>query len=187
MSFHEISIAVRAENRASYAFRAIAMDVVHLGYSFGLLDSQTGRVISGVMSFVHIMVSLKAILATTTAAQTAQNAATATHTGLLGGSITAIGSKIAALLGLSSATGVATGATWSFNAAQAAKIVLLTMGVGTVVVAAAAMAALAMQTQNAANAMRDYSSAAGEAVGYTRGVSRAGEEESALLRRGVGD
>ena len=186
MSFHEISIAVRAENRASYAFRAIAMDVVHLGYSFGLLDSQTGRIISGIMSLVHLVISLNAVLTTATTVQTAQNAAEATHTGLLTGSITAIGSKIAALLGLSSATGVATGATWSFNAAQAAKIVLLTMGVGTIVVAAAAMAALAMQTQNAANAMRDYSSAAGEVAGYTRGVSRAGEE-SALLRQGVTD
>jgi len=229
MSFHEISIAVRAENRASYAFRAIAMDVVHLGYSFGMLDSQTGRVISGIMSAVHLFLSLKAVLTTTTVAQTAHNVAagsgaaiqttlagattgatiahgglvtvilTATGTqaafnaslavghGFLYSAVVAIGAKIAALLGLTAATGAATGATMAFNVALAFKVGLLTLGVGVVIAAAAAMSILAMQTRAATDAMRGYSSAAGEAIGSTRGVSRAGEEEAALRRRGVTD
>jgi len=213
LSFHEISIAVRAENRASYAFRAIAMDVVHLGYSFGMLDSQTGRVISGIMSAVHLFLSLKAVLTTTTAAQTAHNVAAGsgavvqtTLTGALAGStvaqtaqnvatgfgvglfkaaVVAIGAKVMALLGLTTATGVATGATMAFNVALAFKVGLLTLGVGVAIAAAAAMSILALQTSMAANAMRDYSSAAGEAYGQSRSISRAGEEETALLRRGV--
>ena len=71
MSFHEISIAVRAENRASYAFRTIAMDAIHLAYSFGALDSQTGRMLTGIMTAVHLFISLKAALGTTTIAQIA--------------------------------------------------------------------------------------------------------------------
>jgi len=214
LSFHEISIAVRAENRASYAFRAIAMDVVHLGYSFGLLDSQTGRVISGIMSTVHLFLSLKAVLTTATAAQTANNVAvgsgavahggltaailTATGTqvafnasiaaghGFMYSAIAAIGAKIMALIGYTGATSVATGATMAFNVALAFKVGLMTLGVGIIIAAASAMAILAMQTSAAANAMRDYGSAASGAYGSTRGISRAGEE-SDLLRRGVTD
>jgi hypothetical protein len=101
--------------------------------------------------------------------------------------VVAIGAKIAALLGLTAATGVATGATMAFNVALAFKVGLLTMGVGVIIAAAAAMSILALQTSMAASAMRGYSSAAGEAIGSSRGISRAGEDEAALLRRGVGD
>jgi len=214
MSFHEISIAVRAENRASYAFRAIAMDVVHLGYSFGLLDSQTGRIISGIMSAVHLITSLNAIIKTTTVTQTAHNvavgsgavaqttltgatlgsataqgifnAAVATGHGWLYSAVAAIGAKIMALTGLTAATGVATGATMAFNVALAFKVGLLTLGVGVIIATAAAMSILALQTRAATDAMRGYSSAAAGTVGYSRGIARAGEEES-LLRQGVID
>jgi len=181
MSFHEISIAVRAENRASYAFRAIAMDVVHLGYSFGLLDSQAGRVISGIMSAIHVMTSLKAVIASTTTVQTAQNVATATHTGLLSGAVTALGAKVAALLGLTTATNTATGATMAFNVALAFKVGLLTLGVGVIIAAAAAMSILASQTRVATEASKEYYMVS------SRGVRRMGEEESELLRQGVID
>jgi hypothetical protein len=44
--------------------------------SFGALDSQTGRTVMQIFSVVRLMTSLKAILATTTVAQTAHNVAT---------------------------------------------------------------------------------------------------------------
>ena len=212
MSFHEISIAVRAENRASYAFRAIAMDVVHLGYSFGLLDSQTGRVIGGIMSAVHLFLSLKAVLTTTTIAQTAhnvavgsgaviqttltgsivgatvaqtsQNIATATHVGLITSAITALGAKVIALLGFSAATAAATGTVMGFNISLAFTVGLLTLGVGVAIALASAMALVAAQ----ANAVASATRSANESIsGFSRGVTRAGEDEAALLRRGVGD
>ena len=210
MSFHEISIAVRAENRASYAFRAIAMDVVHLGYSFGMLDSQTGRVISGIMSAVHLFLSLKAVLATATAtqmahnvavgtgatvqttltgaivgstvAQGAQNVATTSFISLLTGAITALGAKVIALGSYIATTIGATSATMAFNVALAFKVGLLTLGVGVIIATAAAMALLAAQTNAVASAMH---SAGAAAEGYTRGIQRAGEGNEALLRRGV--
>lgn len=181
MSFHEMVVTVRAVNRASHEFSRISADAVtiearirsvaatvaglgaggvavaHLAHQFGILNDQQTRVVSSVMSVVTVT---GAFLRTSWGMTIAQ--------------------KIYAI-----ATGVATGATWAFNAALAAKIVLLTLGVGTIVVVAAAMAALAMQTQAATGAMRDYNAVAGEAVGHVRGIGRAGEEESALLRRGV--
>ena len=174
-------VTVRAVNRASHEFSRISADAVsmearirsvaatvaglgaggvavaHLAHQFGILNDQQARVVSSAMSVVTV---IGMFLRTSWGMTIAQ--------------------KIYTI-----ATGVATGATWAFNAALAAKIVLLTLGVGAIVVAAAAMAALAMQTQTAAGAMREYNAVAGEAVGHARGISRVGEEESALLRRGV--
>jgi len=181
MSFHEMVVTVRAVNRASHEFSRISADAVsmearirsiaatiaglgaggiavaHLAHQFGILNDQQARVVSSAMSVVTVMGMFLR-----------------TSWGM------AIAQKIYAIV-----TGVATGATWAFNAALAAKIVLLTLGVGAIVVAAAAMAALAMQTQAAAGAMREYNAVAAETVGYARGIGHAGEEETALLRRGV--
>jgi len=55
------------------AFRSIASDVLHLGYAMGALDSQTGRLVSGIISAVRLFTSLKAVLATSTMAQQAHN------------------------------------------------------------------------------------------------------------------
>jgi len=147
LSFHEISIAVRAENRASYAFRTIIMDAVHLAYSFGALDSQTGKMITGIMTAVHLFISLRAALETTTVAQIAHNIAT--H-----------------------ATAIAT---WVLNAALAMKIALLTLGVGLIVATAAYMAWLASTTRDAASAQAEYNAELAKAP--SRSIRRAGEEE----------
>lgn len=181
MSFHEMVVTVRAVNRASHEFSRISADAVsmeariravastvaglgasgvavaNLAHQFGILSDQQTRMVSSAMSVVTVIGMFLR-----------------TSWGM------AIAQKIYAI-----ATGVATGATWAFNAALAAKIVLLTLGVGAVVVAAAAMAALAMQTQAAAGAMREYNAMAGEATNRARDIGRAGEEEAALLRRGV--
>jgi len=155
VSFHEISIAVRAENRASYALRSVVHDVLHVGMAFGLFDSQLGKTVGAVMSTIHLMTSLRAVLATTGAAQIAQ----------------AVSTKIAAM------------ATWALNAALAMKIALLTLGIGLVVAAAAYMAWLASTTRDAAAAQAEYNAELVRAPSHVRGIRRAGEEE--YYRRGV--
>jgi len=147
VSFHEVSIAIRAENHASYAFRSIVHDVLHLGTAFGLFDSQVGKVVSGVMASVHLFTSLRAALGTATVAQLAQTVST----------------KIAAI------------ATWALNAALAMKIALLTLGVGLIVATAAYMAWLASTTRDAAAAQAEYNAEVARAP--SRSVRRAGEEE----------
>lgn len=155
MSFHEISIAVRAENRASYAFRSIVHDVLHLGSAFGLFDSQVGKTVGAVMSTIHLFTSLRAVLATTTPAQIAQ----------------AVSAKVAAA------------ATWALNAALAMKIALLTLGVGLIVATAAYMSWLASSTREAAAAQAEYNAELDRTPVNARSVRRAGEEE--YYRRGV--
>jgi len=148
MSFHEISVAVRAENRASYAFRMIAMDAVHLAYSFGALDSQTGRMLTGVMTAVHLFTSLKAVLGTTAVAQIAQTVS----------------------------TNAAAAATWILNSALAMKIALLTLGVGLIAASAAYMSWLASTTRDAASAQAEYNAELAKAPS-PRSIRRTGEEE----------
>jgi len=147
LSFHEISIAVRAENRASYAFRSIIMDAVHLAYSFGALDSQTGRMITGIMTAIHLFTSLKAALGTTTVAQIAHTASTY----------------------------ITAAATWVLNSALAMKIALLTLGVGLIIATAAYMAWLASSTRDAAAAQAEYNAEVARTP--FRSIRRAGEEE----------
>ena len=148
MSFHEISVAVRAENRASYAFRMIAMDAVHLAYSFGALDSQTGRMLTGVMTAVHLFTSLRAVLGTTAVAQIAQTVS----------------------------TNAAAAATWILNSALAMKVALLTLGVGVIAVSAAYMSWLASTTRDAASAQAEYNTELAKAPS-PRSIRRTGEEE----------
>jgi len=183
MSFHEISIAVRAENRASATFRGLALDIANLGAAFGVLSNEQVKLVSIFFTIIRVAQSSSVILKSLTASQTALNAATAAgvtvQTTLTGATVAHQGS----LWGLIKAKIAATVATWGFNAATAAKITLLTLGAGAVVVAAAAMAALAMQTRAAASAVRDYNTAVAETPSYSRTIRRAGEED--LRRRGI--
>ncbi len=156
MSFHEISIAVRAENQASYAIRAIASDAVHLAYSFGALDTQTGRMLTGIISAVHLFSSLRGVLTTTSLANVA-------HT---------VSSQ------------AATAATWLLNSALAMKIALLTLGVGLIAATAAYMAWLASSTRDAANAQADYNAEVARTPTSLRPIRRSGED-AAFYRRGV--
>lgn len=155
MSFHEISIAVRAENRASATFRGLALDIANLGAHFGILSNEQVKAVSVMFTVIRVMNTVRTIAKTGAAAQ----------------------------LVYAGSTKIAAAATWILNASLAAKITLLTLGAGAVVVAAAAMAALAMQTRAAASAMREYNTAASEVPAHTRSVSRAGEED--LRRRGI--
>ena len=156
MSFHEISIAVRAENRASYAFRTIASDAIHLAYSFGALDTQTGRMLTGIMSAVHLFTSLRGVLTATSVANVAHS----------------VSSQAAAA------------ATWLLNSALAMKIALLTLGVGLIAAPAAYMAWLASTTRDAASAQVEYNAELGRTPSSSRTIRRSGDEES-YYRRGV--
>lgn len=155
MSFHEISIAVRAENRASATFRGLALDIANLGAAFGVFSNEQVKAVSIMFTAIRVINTMRAIAKTGAVAQL----------------VYAGSSKVAAA------------ATWILNASLAAKITLLTLGAGAVVVAAAAMAALAMQTRAATSAMQDYNTTAAEIPHHTRSIRRAGEED--LRRRGI--
>jgi len=182
MAFHEIGVAVRAENRASAVFRTISYDVVQLGMAFGVLDTRTGRTIMQMFTVVRLFTSLKAIVTTVTAAQTVHNVAmghgVATQTTLTG----ATAAHQASLFGLIKAKIAATMATWGLNAALAMKIALLTLGVGLIVATAAYMSWLASTTRDAASAQAEYNAELARTP--TRAIRRAGEEEI-MYRRGV--
>lgn len=156
MSFHEISIAVRAENRTSYAVRTIASDAIHLAYSFGALDSQAGRMLTGIISAVHFFSSLRGVLTATSITNVA-------HT---------VSSHAAAA------------ATWLLNSALAMKIALLTLGIGLIGATAAYMAWLASTTRDAANAQADYNAELARTPVGSRSIRRSGEDET-YHRRGV--
>jgi hypothetical protein len=158
------------------------MDVVHLGYSFGMLDSQTGRMVSGIMSAVHLFLSLKAVLTTTTVAQEAQNVATGTHVALQGAAIGGTITHTISLMAHAVASGVAAAATWFFNAGLAMQVSLLTLGVGLIAVTAGYMLYLAAATRAAASAHSDYNAEVARTP--YRSIRRAGEEES-LRSRGI--
>ena len=207
----EISIAVRAENRASSVFRTISSDVLSLGMAFGALDSQTGRTVMQVFSVVRLMTSFKAILATTTAAQTAHNVAvgvgagvqstlavstagavtaqvaqnTATQTGVVAQTLNAV------RVGISSVVhGVYAAACWVATAAQSALNIsygtfLALTGVGLLVVAtaAAAMLSFAASMNSATSSVKSFNDTAAEMPGRVRGITRSGD--SSLYRQGV--
>ena len=211
MSFREISIAVRAENRASSVFRTISSDVLSLGMAFGALDSQTGRTVMQVFSVIRLMTSFKAILATTTAAQTAQNVAVGTGAGVqttfaisTGGAVTAqvtqntatqtgiISQTLHAIrLGISSvAHGIYAAACWISAAAQSALnisyatfLALTVVGIAAIAAAAVAMWSFANSMNAATSSVQGFNASAAETPSHARGIQRAGE--AALYRRGI--
>jgi len=157
--------------------------IIGLASDLGIVDKESAkwaRTILSVISVVSVLIRMKYYLATVTGQSTA---AFVTNTGVQTANAGATVANSASKAGYIASTGTATAVTWVFNAALAAKIVLLTLGVGAVIVAAAAMASLAMQTQAASGALRDYNTAASETPRYTRSIQRAGEEE--LRRRGI--
>ena len=211
MSFREISIAVRAENRTMGVFRTISSDVLSLGMSFGALDSAQGRTVMQIFSVVRLMTSLKAILATTTAAQTAQNVAvgagagvqttfaistsgavtaqvtqnTATQTSIVTQTLHAIqlGISSAAHSVYAAACWVATAAQSALNISSATFLALTVVGIAAVAAATIAMLAFANSMNAATSSTQSFNSATGGMSNSSRNVQRAGEAE--LYRRGV--
>jgi hypothetical protein len=203
MSFHEISIAVRAENRASTTFRSIALDVTNLGTACGFLNDQQAKMVSIAFTVVRVFQSTKAILTTLTVAQTAQNTATVASAGVqttlaisTTGAMTAqavqntvvqtgiVAQAAQAIrLGISSiAHGVYAAATWVANTAQTALnisygtfLALTGVGIAVIIAAAAAMAYFASTMNKATVSVQSFNSASAETPTRTRAIQRAGE------------
>jgi hypothetical protein len=182
MSFREVSIVVRAVNRASSEFARISTDVnslavrvrsfgaaitglgatgvaiTHIAGEFGVLNAQQTRVASSVLS---VVTALGLFLRTSWGVAIAQKIYTA-------------------------ATALAANVTWVLNSALAMKIALLTLGIGLIVATAAYMGWLASTTRDAASAMSDYNTelerTPKQGGGSTSGGSASLEE---LRRRGV--
>src|SRR3989304_8170505 len=180
-AMREISIAIRAENRTMGIFRTISADVINLGMAFGALDSQTGRSVMQIFSVIRLMTSLKAILATTTAATASHSTATGVQTTLQGYAITTTSGHSLSHIAHSVANHIAAAATWVLNAALAMKIALLTLGIGLVIATAAYMGWLASTTRDAASAQAGYNAELSKTP--SRSIRRAGEEE--YYRRSV--
>jgi len=157
VSSRKMSTEIRSVGREFASFGASAFAIARVGEQFGILSKQQADAIASAGSFLALAGSLIRTVSYLADVQTIHTIKTVIDTAVQ----------------------------WAHNASLAAKVVLLTMGVGAVVVAAAAMAALSMSTMAATSSLREFNATASETSGSTRGVSRAGEEESALLRRGV--
>jgi len=180
VSFHEISIVIRAVNRASSEFGRVSADaqgmaervrtagsviaglgaasraVAFLGHQFGLLSAEQERWLASISYVV-----------------TALGVFTRSSLGV------AVAQKVYA-----AATAVAAKVTWAFNAALAMKVALLTLGVGLIVAAAAYMAWLASATRDAASAQQEYNESLSR---QARMGGRGGEEAEyeRIARRGA--
>ncbi len=174
---------VRAENRATFAFRAIGSDIIQLGNSFGLLDSSMGRAASAFMTTIHLLISLKAVMDGAAVAQAAHAAATAGSAVAQTGAATATVMNTTALGAYTTTATVATGATHSLSVA------LNSLGgpIGLIIGIATAIGALAWATNQAASAQRSLNDATDKYSGRNlptilRAMTK---EEADLLRQGV--
>jgi hypothetical protein len=179
------------------------MDVMHLGYSFGLLDSQAGRVVSGIMAAVHLMLTLKATLGVATAGQVVHTAAvgagTAAQTTFAISSSGVVTAQVAQTASTETSTltlvahkvvlyasAVAHGiyaAAVAFSGmvqnaltiSTAAFLALTGIGIGLLVTAASAVWAYANSLNAATASLNNFNEAAIRAPSSGRSVQRSGE------------
>lgn len=155
MSFHEISIAVRAENRASATFRGLALDVANLGAYFGILSNEQVKAVSVMFTVIRVMGTVSAIAKSGAVAQNIY----------------------------AGACWIATHAQNALNISHATFLALTGVGIGAIIAAAAAMTYFASQMNAATSSVERYNAAASEMPTHTRSITRAGEED--LRRRGI--
>jgi hypothetical protein len=206
MSFHDIPIIVIAENRASAEFVKVASDAANMGTE--VLDAtksvavgfeQAGEEAENMASKVSISraeireaardfttlgtgVSAIARLSEQFGFLNAQQAGWL-HT--LGMSLTAIGGVVRAIQVLSSMTSIATAVQNALNISYGTFLALTGVGIAVIVAAAAAMWYFASQMNAATESVKGYNAAASEMPSYTRGITRAGEQD--YYRRGIED
>jgi hypothetical protein len=181
VSFHEVSIVVRAVNRASNEFARINTDVnslsahvrslgatiaglgatgvaiTHIASEFGFLDAQQAKVANSVLS---VVTALGLFLRTSWGVAIAQKVYTA-------------------------ATILSANVTWILNSALAMKIALLTLGIGLIVATAAYMGWLASSTRDAASAMGDYNAELARTPRQNSSMGGGNVSLEELRRRGV--
>jgi hypothetical protein len=180
MSIREISVMVRAENRASGIFRMVAYDALHLGYAFGLLDTSAGRAVSAFMSVMHILNTLKVLTSAQTVANTAESAS-------LAGKTVAYGTASAGAVAMAGATGVYTGsAVVATTATHGLSLALHSLlgPIGLFIGLATAVAAVCWATNQAADAQKNYNEQLEKMATSPRYQSVLREREM-LSRRGL--
>ena len=155
MSFHEISIAVRAENRLSGTFRAMALDVANLGAAFGFLSNEQVKMVSVAFTAIRVVQSLSVILHGETVAKYLHAAA----------------------------SWAATVAQNALNISYGTFLALTGVGIAVIVAAAAAMWSFANSMNAATSSVQGFNGAAAEMPGHTRSIQRVGEVD--LYRQGV--
>jgi len=179
MSFREISVTVRAVNRASAQFSRIQTDaealsvrikslgaaiaglgasgvaIGHIAHQFGLLNDQQARVFNSAMMVVSVMGMFMM-----------------TSWGV------AVAQKVYA-----AACWIATAAQNSLNISYTTFLALTGVGIGVIIAAATAMWSFASSMNAATSSVQSFNEAASEMPVYTRSIQRAGEQD--LYRRGV--
>jgi len=155
----EITITILARNEASTALRSVARDVASLGAS-AVAVARLGQ------QFGFLDKSVADALST------------------IGSFIALAGTLTRGLAALNRITSIATAVQWAHNASLAAKIALLTLGVGLIAATAAYMGWLAATTREAASAQAQFNEQAERMPSATKSIQRAGEE---YYRRGVED
>jgi hypothetical protein len=146
-SLSEISIAVRAENKASNTFRQVALDVASLGAAFGVLTNDQVKFVSIAFTAVRVVESLGAILKATSVAHYLEAAA----------------------------CWVANTAMTALNISFATFLALTGVGIAAIVTAAAVMASFASSMNNASASVQNFNSAASEMPTSSRKITRSGD------------
>lgn len=179
MSFREITLSIRAINRASNEFNRIQTDAqsltiklksfgaalagigaagMSLGYvanMFGILNDEQTKVMSGMMGLVTVMGMMLR-----------------TETGL------AVAHKIYA-----AACAFATAVQNALNISYGTFLALTGVGIAVIAAAAIAMYAFANSMNTATASVQNFNANAAELPARVKGITRAGDAE--LLRRGI--
>ncbi len=146
-SLSEISIAVRAENKASNTFRQVALDVAGLGAAFGILTNDQVKFVSIAFTAVRVVESLGAILKATSVAHYLEAAA----------------------------CWVANTAMNALNISFATFLALTGVGIAAIITAAAVMASFASSMNNASSSVQNFNSATSEMPSSSRSITRSGD------------
>lgn len=177
-----VNVSLRSVSSGFMAVGHMGIAVTSLAGNFGILDKESSKWISTIMSVITLMgawIRLKAIMTTITTGHTASIAINTTaETANAGASImTSIAHKIKA-----AATWIAVAAQNALNISHATFLALTGVGIAVIIAAAVAMSYFASQMNNATSGMRDFNSAAAETPTSGRSIRRSGED---LYRKGV--
>jgi uncharacterized membrane protein YcjF (UPF0283 family) len=155
MSFSDISIAVRAENRASSAFKSLALDVANLGAYFGLLSNEQVKFVSVAFTAIRVVQSLSVVLKSDAIVRNLHAAA----------------------------SWVATTAQNALNISYGTFLALTGVGIAVIVAAAAAMIYFANSMNQATQSVNSFNQTSANTPTRARSIQRAGELD--LSARGV--
>lgn len=180
MSFHEISVVIKAVNRASAEFSRVGVDAENMAARV----RSVGAAIAGLGASSRAVAFLGAQFGLLTAEQSKWLSSASYVISALGMFMRTSWGVALAQKVYAAATVFAAKVTWIFNSALAMKVALLTLGVGLIAVTAAYMAWLASATRDAADAMNRYNVEAEKTVSASVSAS-ATATHMELRRRGL--